>query len=108
MAPSHTGADEPENSTGLTADGIDVSSVSSTATLDDYRDDVDHGHVVAETEDSLVYADHAGYELGEWADDLDMDARRLSERMHELARDLTEYDWCASDPVVLAKEDEDA
>jgi len=103
MAPSHT-----DDGGRLTENGIDMSTVLND--LSDYRN-ADHVEVVAETEDSLVLRDDAGYELNEWADALGMSRSDLSERMHSLARDHygrseTPHGgdpWSASDPVVLAK-----
>jgi hypothetical protein len=97
----------------LTDDGIDVTGT--LVSIEDYRHE-NHIEVVAETDDRVVVRDSAGYELSEWADDLGISRRDLSLRMHELARE--HYGraqvpsggdpWCASDPLVLAKPDDDS
>lgn len=89
----------------LTDDGI--KSDHPMATMADYRDL--HGEPVHEGDNRIVFADGHGYELDEWADALDMDLGELSERMHELAREVygrAESDgpgdpWSAVDPVVF-------
>lgn len=72
--------------------------------LDEMRSDHnDHLEVVAETDDRVVFVDLKGHELGEWANAMEIDVRELSEAMHEQAREVSEYDWSVSDPVVIAK-----
>lgn len=63
--------------------------------------DADHLEVVHEDSEVIVVADHAGNELREWADALGVDVEALSEWMHDLAGDVTDYDWGAADPLVF-------
>lgn len=89
----------------LTTDGIltDYSDV----TLLDYVDL--HGEPVHVGPDRVVFRDTQGHELSEWADVLDISRSELSERMHELAREVYGRDkgrkvgdpWSQSDPVVF-------
>jgi|APHM01.1.fsa_nt_gi hypothetical protein len=70
----------------------------------DYRDeDYNRSEVVYEDGDIVVVADHAGYELNEWADHFGIEARDFRHSMHELARRLCDYSWSVSDPVVFDK-----
>ncbi len=57
---------------------------------------------VSETERRRVFADEHGHELGEWADDLGLSRGKVAAWMHEQA-DGVDYNWSASDPVVLLK-----
>jgi len=67
-------------------------------------DDMREAHeTIAETNDVIVFADHGGHELNSWAEQDGLDRDELSRRMHKLARDITDYDWGASDPVVVSK-----
>jgi hypothetical protein len=69
----------------------------------------EHGQPVHVGPDCVVFRDEHGHELSEWADIIGTDARTLSERMHDLARDVygrTEATgsgdpWSAADPVVF-------
>ena len=70
--------------------------------LGDYRLG-DHLEIVEETDDRVVFADTKGYELNEWANALGMDRSELSRAMREQAREVSDYSWSTSDPVVLAK-----
>lgn len=72
-----------------------------------------YGEPVYEDEDRVVFADDELHELNEWADDwLDLDRSELSERMHELAREVYGRDesdgtgdpWGAVDPIVFDAE----
>lgn len=89
--------------TELTDNGLDLAD--ELTTIDDMRDLADDGHLVLveETGTSVVFADTKGHELNEWADALEMSRSELSETMHDLARELSDYDWSVSDPVVVAK-----
>lgn len=105
-ATSHAG-------TELTTDGIKLSSGSG-LDLRDYRD-VDHGKIVFENQEIVVYQDHAGYELNEWSDAFGVERAELSQRMHELAREHYDRDdtpsggdpWSAYDPLVFVKTEAD-
>lgn len=63
--------------------------------------------------DRVVFADERNHELNEWADDwLDVTRSELSERMHELAREVYGRDeaqgtgdpWSVADPIVFDAE----
>ena len=92
----------------LTADGIHTDHAD--VTLLDYLNL--HGEPVHVGLDRVVFRDAHGHELSEWADVLGVTRSELSERMHELARDVYgrgEADgvgdpWSASDPVVFDAE----
>lgn len=88
----------------LTDNGIGLSTDTMIDT-DDYRHEAEDGHLVLveERENNIVFSDTAGHELNEWAEHLDMERADLSSRMHDLARDLSDYNWSTSDPVVIAK-----
>ena len=89
----------------LTEDGILTDHAD--VTLLDYVDL--HGEPVHVGPERVVFRDEHGHELNEWADVLDVDRAELSERMHELAREVYGRDeatgsgdpWSASDPVVF-------
>ena len=73
----------------------------------EYREDphTDAG-VVYEDDQVIVVADNTGHELTEWASDFNMtdeDCDAFCTWNHEVARDLTDYDWTAADPVVFDK-----
>lgn len=76
-------------------------------TMEDYTDI--HGEPVHEGEDRVVFSDEHGHELREWADVLGMDRSDLSERMHEMGREVYGSDesdgtgdpWSVDDPVVF-------
>ncbi len=72
--------------------------------LAEYRDI--HGEPVHEDDEKAIYADEKGYELNEWAADLDLDRGEVAEWMHDHADDA-DYSWAASDPVVLLKPTEE-
>jgi len=107
------GERDDDDGARLTEDGIDLTGA--LVSIEDYRYE-DHIEVVAETDDRVVVRDSAGYELSEWADDLGISRRDLSLRMHELAREHYGREqvppggdpWCASDPLVLAKPDDES
>ena len=72
-----------------------------------YREDphTDAG-VVHEDDQVIVVADNTGHELTEWASDFNLtgeDRYAFYRWNHEVARDLTDYDWTAADPVVFDK-----
>lgn len=69
----------------------------------EYRTEPQHHEVVHEDKDCIVVADHTGHELSEWANDFDVDRSAFSARMHELAREVCDYNWATSDPVVFDK-----
>lgn len=70
----------------------------------EYRHDDDtDAEVVYEDDQVVVVADHSGHELNEWVSDFDTDAEKFSQCMHDLARQLCDYDWSVSDPVVFDK-----
>lgn len=74
----------------------------------EYReDDATDAEVVYEDDQVIVVADHSGHELNEWASDFDVDRGQLSETMHALARQVCDYDWSVSDPVVFDKIEEE-
>jgi len=93
---------------GLTADGIYTDHAD--VTLLDYLDL--HGEPVHVGPDRVVFRDEHGHGLNEWADVLNVSRSELSERMHELAREVYGRDqadgvgdpWSASDPVVFDAE----
>jgi len=78
-----------------------------TVTLLDYLDN--HGEPVHVGPDRVVFRDDHGHELSEWADALGMSRGDLSERMHELVREVygraeatgVGDPWSAGDPVVF-------
>jgi len=82
-----------ENGLDLTDDLIDVNDMRSS----------DHLTTVEETGTSVVFADTKGYELNEFAELLGIDRGALSERMHDLAGELADYNWGLADPIVVAK-----
>lgn len=89
----------------LTADGIRTDHPD--VTLLDYLDL--HGEPVHVGPDRVVFRDGHGHELNEWADALEIDRGELSERMHELAREVYGRaeatgdgdPWSVADPVVF-------
>lgn len=86
----------------LTAEGI--LSDHPAVTLVDYRDQ--HGEPVYAGDDRVVFRDEHGYELNEWADALGIDRSELSQRMHQLAREVYDGEgvgdpWSVTDPVVF-------
>jgi hypothetical protein len=62
-----------------------------------------HGAPVDEDDERAVFADEKGHELNEWANDLGLERSEVAEWMHDRADDV-DYEWVASDPVVLLKE----
>jgi len=62
-----------------------------------------HGDPVYDGDDKTVFADSTGHELNEIAKEEEVDRSELSEWMHEQARDV-DYDWSASDPVVILRD----
>lgn len=89
----------------LTVDGILTDHPN--VTLLDYVDL--HGEPVHVGSDRVVFADDHGHELSEWADAIGLDRDQLSEKMHDLAREVYGREqasgdgdpWSASDPVVF-------
>ena len=68
----------------------------------EYRHDDDtDAEVVYEDDEVIVVADHTGHELNEWANDFGIHRSVLSEIMHTLARQVCDYSWEVSDPVVF-------
>jgi len=66
----------------------------------DYRSE-DWCTIVYEDEEVVVLADHKGYEHSEWQDDFEDE--EFSKMMHNLARQVCDYSWSASWPVVFDK-----
>ena len=74
----------------------------------EYRHDDDtNAEVVYEDDQVIVVADHTGHELNEWASDFGIDRSELSQTMHTLARQVSDYDWSVSDPIVFDKVEDD-
>lgn len=72
--------------------------------LEEMRSDHnDHLEVVAETDDVVVFADHKGHELNVWSDELGVERGELSRVMHREARKHSDYNWSASDPLVIVR-----
>jgi len=69
----------------------------------EYRTEPQHHEVVHEDDQVIVVADHTGHELNEWADEFGMDRSELSPLFHGLARQVCDYDWSVSDPIVFDK-----
>ena len=69
----------------------------------EYRTEPQHHEVVYEDDQVIVVADHTGHELNEWASDFDVDAIEFSQTMHTLARQVCDYSWSVSDPIVFDK-----
>ena len=73
----------------------------------EYREDPHtDAEVVHEDDQVIVVADHTGHELNEWVSDFNMtdeDCDAFCTWNHEVARDLTDHDWTAADPVVFDK-----
>lgn len=66
----------------------------------DYRSE-DWCSIIYEDDEVVLIADHKGYEHSEWQDDFS--EVEFSSMMHELARQLSDYNWVASWPVVFDK-----
>ena len=75
----------------------------------EYREDPHTDvEVVHEDDQVIIVADHTGHELAEWATDFNMtgeDRDAFWNWNYDLARDLTDHDWVAVDPVVFDKLD---
>jgi hypothetical protein len=73
----------------------------------EYREDPHtDAEVVYEDDQVIVVADHTGHELTEWVSDFNMtdeDCDAFCTWNHEVARELTDHDWSAADPVVFDK-----
>jgi len=73
----------------------------------EYREDPHtDAEVVHEDDQVIVVADHTGHELNEWVSDFNMtheDCDAFYGWNHEVARELTDYNWAAVDPVVFDK-----
>lgn len=65
-----------------------------------YRD-AEWCSIVYEDDTQVVIADHKGFEHSEWSDEFE--TTEFSSMMHELARQVTDYSWSASWPVVFDK-----
>ena len=76
----------------------------------EYREDPHTGaEVVHEDDQVIVVADHTGHELNEWESDFNMteeDSDAFRRWNHEVARELTDHNWSAVDPVVFDKLEE--
>jgi len=72
---------------------------------DEYRDgdNYEGSEVVYEDDQLVIVADHTGHELNEYLKDHDVPRRVVSNWMHEVAREKTDYSWEASDPIVFDK-----
>lgn len=70
----------------------------------EYREE-ENQEVVYEDDEVIVVADHTGHELNEWASDFNVDRSEFSKSMHALARDVSDYSWSVSDPVVFDKKE---
>jgi len=68
----------------------------------DYRD-ADWCTIVHEDDEVVVIADHKGFEHSEWQSDFD--DVEFSSIMHTLARQVSDYSWSVSWPVVFDKLD---
>jgi hypothetical protein len=63
-----------------------------------------HGAPVYEDDGVVIFADGTGQELNAIAEEYaDVTRSELSEWAHEFARDVCDYSWSASDPVVVFK-----
>ena len=73
----------------------------------EYREDPHtDAEVVYENDRVIVVADHTGHELTEWVSDFNMtheDCDAFYGWNHEVARELTDYNWATVDPVVFDK-----
>jgi len=71
----------------------------------EYRDSENYegSEVVHEGSEMVIVADHTGHELNEYLKDHDIPRRVVSNWMHEVAREKTDYNWEASDPIVFDK-----
>jgi hypothetical protein len=69
----------------------------------EYRTEPQHHEVVYEDDEVVIVADHTGHELGEWASDYGIDYGELSQAFHTLARQVCNYSWSVSDPIVFEK-----
>jgi hypothetical protein len=76
----------------------------------EYRQDPHTGaEVVYEDDRVIVVSDHTGHELNEWVSDFNMteeDSDAFRGWNHEVARELTDHNWTAVDPVVFDKLEE--
>lgn len=72
---------------------------------DEYRDQVNYegSKVIYEDDQLVIVVDHTGHELNEYLKDHDIPRRVVSKWMHDVARNETDYDWSASDPIVFGK-----
>jgi len=73
----------------------------------EYREDPHtDAEVVDEDDQLIVVVDHTRQELNEWMSDFNMtdeDRDSFYAWNHEVARELTDYDWAVVDPVVFDK-----
>ena len=73
----------------------------------EYREDPHtDAEVVYEDDQVIVVADHTRHELNEWMSDFNMTGEYRDAFYawnHEVARELTDYNWAAVDPVVFDK-----
>ncbi len=72
---------------------------------DDYRDGINYegSTVVYEDDGIAIVADHTGHELNEYLTGHGIPRRAVSQWMHAVARELTDYDWSHADPIVFDK-----
>ena len=71
----------------------------------EYKDNINYegSEVVYEDEELAIVADHTGHELNEYVKDHEVPRRVVSNWMHEVAREKTDYSWEVSDPIVFDK-----
>jgi hypothetical protein len=63
-----------------------------------------HGEPVYEDDGVVIFADDTGHELNAIVEHYaDVTRSELSEWSHEIARDLCDYSWSVSEPVVVFK-----
>jgi hypothetical protein len=76
----------------------------------EYREDPHtDAEVVYEDDQVIVVADHTGHELNEWVSDFNLtheDCDVFYRWNHEVARELTDYNWSVAYPVVFDKLEE--
>lgn len=77
----------------------------------EYRNDEAHGIIVHEDDECVIYADHTGHEINEWANEFDVEREELRQTFRALAEQkMGEKDaheaFSHFDPVVFDKFDE--
>lgn len=73
----------------------------------EYRTEPDNHEIVYEDDQVIVVADHTGFELNEWSSFFAVDRREFSSLMHELAKEVCDYNWSTADPIVFDKLESD-